>query len=405
MKRISIYLKLRVVGAVDTVAGNSIVSRIKKVASMTFHDEDGIPCAFTWRTIQTWVTLHRQGGAESLRSRPRSDKGRHRKVSPEDLRAAIEAVLPEFHSQAFNKMAIYRRCIERGVLSMGECSQTSFFRLVRTYDLLTPPTETTNKKRLAFSKAHSNEMWQIDTMFGPFIQNGKTKVQAKLIAFIDDASRVVPHGEFFLSENTSALIKTFRSALYKRGIPQTLYTDNGAIYTGKEINQICPRIGTLLCHAPVRDGAAKGKIERFFRTVRDRFLIQKLDLSSLETLNKQFCDWLESDYNAREHSTLKMRPVDRFAMDLGRIRFLDPMDATDELFHFEQDRTVRKDNTFQVLGKRYEAPRDLRSRTIQIRYDRFAKNPGRIIVFMNSERMGEATPLDPVANDRPPKRP
>jgi len=238
-----------------------------------------------------------------------------------------------------------------------------------------------------------------------FIQNGKTKVQAKLIAFIDDASRVVPHGEFFLSENTSALIKTFRSALYKRGIPQTLYTDNGAIYTGKEINQICPRIGTLLCHAPVRDGAAKGKIERFFRTVRDRFLIQKLDLSSLETLNKQFCDWLESDYNAREHSTLKMRPVDRFAMDLGRIRFLDPMDATDELFYFEQDRTVRKDNTFQVVGKRFEAPRDLRSRTLQIRYDRFAKKPGRIIVFLNSERMGEATPLDPVANDRPPKRP
>ena len=97
-----------------------------------------------------------------------------------------------------------------------------------------------------------------------------------------------------------------------------------------------------------------------------------------------------------------MKPVDRFAMDLGRIRFLDPMDATDELFYFEQDRTVRKDNTFQVLGKRYEAPRDLRSRTIQVRYDR--TRPGRVIVFLGSERMGEATPLDPVANDRPPKR-
>jgi len=403
MKRISIYLKLRVVGAVGTVAGNTIVSRIKKISEMTFHDEEGVPHVFTWRTIQTWVSLYKQGGAEALRNRPRADKGRHRKVSPEDLRAAIESVLPEFREQAYNKMAIYRRCIERGVLSVAECSQTSFFRLVRTYDLLTPPTQTTNKKRLAFSKAYSNEMWQIDTMFGPYVSNGKIKVQAKLIAFIDDASRVVPHGEFFLAENTQALIKTFRSALYKRGIPQTLYTDNGAIYTGKEINQICPRIGTLLCHAPVRDGAAKGKIERFFRTVRESFLIQKLDLSSVKALNKQFCDWLETDYNAREHGTLKMKPVDRFAMDLGRIRFLDPMDATDELFYFEQDRTVRKDNTFQVLGQRFEAPRDLRSRTIEIRYDR--ANPNRIIVYLNSERMGQATPLDLVANDRPAKRP
>jgi len=402
MKRVSIYLKLRVVGAVDSVAGSTTVSRIRKVSEMTFHDEEGLPHVFTWRTIQTWVSLYRQGGTEALRNRPRSDKGQHRKVSPEDLRAAIESVLPEFRDQAYNKMAVYRRCIERGALTAGECSQTSFFRLVRTYDLLTPSTETVNKKRLAFSKAHSNEMWQIDTMFGPYVTNAKTKTQAKLIAFIDDASRVITHGEFFFSENTPALIKAFRSALYKRGIPETLYADNGAIYTCKEIHQICERVGTLLCHTPVRDGAAKGKIERFFRTVRDRFLIQQLDLSSLETLNKQFHEWVENEYNAREHGTLKMKPVDRFAMDLKRIRFLDPMDATDELFYFEQDRTVRKDNTFQVSGQRYEAPRDLRARTIQVRYDRTKLD--RVIVYLGGERMGQATPLDLISNDRPAKR-
>jgi len=404
MKRISIYLKLRVVGAVDSVAGSTTVSRIKKVSEMTFHDEDGIPHVFTWRTIQTWVSLYRQGGTEALRNRPRSDKGNHRKVSPEDLREAIEAVLPEFRDGAFNKMAVYRRCIERGVLCKSECSQTSFFRLVRTYDLLKAPTETVNKRRLAFSKAHANQMWQLDTMFGPFVTNGKTKTQAKLIAFIDDASRVVPHGEFFFSEDTPALIQALRSALYKRGIPETLYVDNGSIYTSKEINQICERIGTLLCHTPVRDGAAKGKIERFFRTVRENFLIQQLDLSSLEQLNRQFRDWVENDYNAREHGTLKMKPVDRFAMDLGRIRFLDPMEASDELFYFEQSRSVRKDNTFSVAGRRYEAPRDLRSRTVQVRYDRSLKQPGRIVVYMNGERMGDATPLDLTANDRAPKQ-
>jgi transposase InsO family protein len=404
MKRVSIYLKLRVVGAVDSVAGNTTVSRIKKVSEMTFHDEDGLPHVFTWRTIQTWVSLYRQGGTEALRSRPRSDKHKHRKVSPEDLREAIEAVLPDFHRQAYNKMAVYRRCIERGLLSISECSQTSFFRLVRTYELLKPPTETVNKKRLAFSKANSNEMWQLDTMFGPFTANGKTKTQAKLIAFIDDASRVVPHGEFFFSEDTPALIRALRSALYKRGIPETLYVDNGSIYTSKEINQICERIGTLLCHTPIRDGAAKGKIERFFRTVRESFLIQNLDLSSLGALNRQFHEWVENDYNAREHGTLKMKPVDRFAMDLGRIRFLDPMEASDELFYFEQDRAVRKDNTFSVAGCRYEAPRDLRARTIQIRYDRSRKTPGRVIVYLGGERMGEAAPLDLTANDRAPKQ-
>ena len=400
MKRISVYLKLRVLGAIDAMVGNSIRSRIKKVSRLTFHDEDGIPHVFTWRTIETWLWLYKKGSVDKLKNRPRSDKGQLRKVSAEHLSEAIDSVLPEFRDERYNKMMIYRRCIERGVLSVNECSQTSFYRLVKEYDLLTSSSKTDNKKRLAFSKEYANEMWQMDTMFGPYLKNGKTSIQTKLIAFIDDASRVVMHGQFFFSENTNNMIIALRSALYKRGIPQTLYVDNGSVYTCHEINQICGRIGTLLCHTPVRDGAAKGKIERFFRTVRDQFLLRQLDLSSLDKLNDQFRDWVENEYNTVIHSTLKMKPIDRFGMDLDRIRFLDPMEANDELFFFEQDRTLRKDNTFGLKNIRYEAPRDLRNLKIQIRFNR--ANPDRIIVFYKGERMGEATKLDFVSNDRPP---
>jgi len=401
MKRVSVYLKLRVLGAIDSMSGNSIISRIREVSQLTFHDEDGTPHVFTWRTIQTWLSIYKQHGAQALINRPRADKGKPRKLSPEQLQEAIEQVLPEFRDTRYNKMMIYRRCIERGVLAHSDCSQTSFFRLVRLYDLLTPVSQTENKRRLAFSKQYANEMWQMDTLVGPYMKNGKTSTQAKLIAFIDDASRVVPHGQFFFSENTDNLIVALKAGLYKRGIPQTLYVDNGAIYTSQEINQICARLGTVLCHTPVRDGAAKGKIERFFRTVRDQFLLQQLDLSSLEALNRQFHHWVENDYNARLHGTLQMKPIDRFGMDLQRIRFLDPMAANDELFYVEQSRTVRKDNTFSIDATRYEAPRDLSGRQIEVRFNR--AQPDRIVVFYKGERMGEATRLDFLANDRPPK--
>jgi hypothetical protein len=86
MKRISVYLKLRVVGAIETAPGNTIVSRIRQVAERTFHDEEGVPHVFTWRTIQTWYSLYAQHGVDALRSRPRNDKGQLRKVSPELLR-------------------------------------------------------------------------------------------------------------------------------------------------------------------------------------------------------------------------------------------------------------------------------------------------------------------------------
>ncbi len=400
MKRVSVYVKLRVIGAIDSMPGNSIKSRIQKVSKRTFHDEEGVPHVFTWRTIQTWLSIYKQGGVEMLKNRPRKDKGQHHKIQVETLKEAIDAVLPEFRETRYNKMMIFRRIIERGLLAYSDCSQTSFFRTVKAYDLLTPATETNNKRRLAFSKQYANEMWQLDTMFGPYMKNGKTSTQTKLIAFIDDASRVLVHGQFFFSEKTDDLITALRAALYKRGIPQTLYVDNGSIYTSAEINQICVRIGTLLCHTPVRDGAAKGKIERFFKTCRAQFLLRKLDLTTLEVLNDQFHHWVENEYNTHVHSTLQMKPIDRFGMDLSHIRFLDPMEANDELFFFEQDRFVRKDNTFSVKAIRYEPPCNLSNRTVQVRFNRAKAD--RIVVFYKGERMGQATPLDWLSNDRAP---
>ena len=329
MIKVSPYLKMRVIGAIEFAPGKSMAERIRHVSNMVFINEAEERCKFTWRTIQTWYLRYRKDGITAMRERARCDRGCTRKVTPEQVLAAIDQVLPSFRDDPTNKAAIYRACIQQGVLRREEIAPSTFSHMVKKFELLRPENKVKNKRRLAFAKAHANEMWQGDTMFGPHVKVGAKSVQTKLIAFIDDASRVCCHGEFFLSENTDNLTKALRSALYKRGIPEAMYVDNGSIYTSKEITQICTRLGCLLCHAPVRDGAAKGKIERFFRTVRQMFLTQQLDLSSLEALNRAFIAWVEDEYNAREHSTLQMRPIDRFGLDLPRIRFLPPYKASD----------------------------------------------------------------------------
>lgn len=393
---------MRVLGAIETALGDSIAARIKAVSQMTFTDEDGDPRSFTWRTIQTWYSRYKKHGATVLDTNTRSDKGKIRKVNVELLADSIAAIRPKLHGTKPNKAMVYRLCIEAGLITRNQVAPNTFSRLVQHYELLKPELEATHKVRMAFAKAHANELWQGDTLFGPYLKGpAGHPVPSKLIAFIDDASRVCVHGQFFPEENTATLIEALRSAFYKRGVPDALYVDNGSIYCSKEIIQICARVGTLLHHTPVRDGAAKGKIERFFRTVREQFLSRTLDLSSIDALNRQFTCWVEEHYNAQTHSILGMTPLDRFALDRRRLRFLPPNQTNDELFFVEEDRHVRADNTFSFKGRRYEAPRHLPERTIQIRFDR-RQTTHRLVVYYKGERMGEARPLDPVANDRPP---
>jgi len=401
MRNPTAYLRMRVLGAIDMAEGNSIQARIRAVSQMTFTDEDGYTRQFTWRTIQTWYSRYQKHGVTVMETRPRSDKGKRRKVVVEDVLEAIGKVQPKVHGKTPTRALLYRLCIEAGLLTRSQIAPNTFSRLVNQFEMLKPDRDSTNKHRLAFAKAHANEMWQADTLYGPFVKINGSPGQTRLIAFIDDASRVCCHGQFFPVENVDTLIESLRAAFYKRGVPHALYVDNGSIYSSKEIIQICARVGCLLHHTPVRDGAAKGKIERFFRTVRDQFLARDLDLGSLEALNRQFTQWVEEQYNAQLHSVLGMSPLDRFALDRKWLRFLPPNEANDELFFVEEERQVRADNTFAFKSLRWEAPRHLPDRTIHLRFQR-SQPVSRVVVYYKGERMGEARLLDAVANDRKP---
>ena len=396
MKNPSVYLKMRVLGAIDTAPGKTQGERVRNVAGMTFTDEDGNPRQFTWRTIYTWYYRYKNHGITSITRNPRKDKGLPRKTTPEEVMEAVNQALPHFRDKKVDRMNVFRFCIENGLLNRNQIAQTTFYRFCREYDLMKPDAD--NKLRRAFSMAHANELWQGDTMFGPYVKHKDGHRQAKLIAFIDDASRVICHGEFFFEENINSLIKALKAAFYKRGLPEQLYVDNGSIYCSSEITLICARIGCILRHTPVRDAASKGKIERFFRRVRSQFLSRNLDLSSLEALNRAFTLWVEDEYNAVNHSAISMKPIDRFGLDCSRLRFLSPTEAHDELFYAEKERTVKKDNTFSFKSLRFETPVDLRGKKIQIRYDRTRLHP--IVIYYKGERMGEARRLNPVANGR-----
>ncbi len=400
-----LMVRLQVLSAIDYAEGKTQRDRYKAVSQQTFVDQSsGRQYRFTWRTIETWVVRHKKHGMAVLDKKTRSDKNTQRKVSSAQLAEAINEVLPSLSLNKVGKIpksTLYRCLLEKNYFARQQLSPTTFYRYIRENDLLN--TEATEKLRTSFAMRFANELWQGDTMYGPSIKqsDGQWK-KTFLIAFIDDASRLITHAEFFYRDNTENMIEAFRTALYKRGKPERLYFDNGSNYTSKEILQACVRLDIRLSHAPVRDGAAKGKIERFFRGFRDRFLVMHPSFDSLEQLNGLTQTWIEEHYNSQPHSSIQMKPLDRFNLDHDRISFLRNDAFTEEVFFVEEERRVSKVNVFSINNQKFECPVDLRNKTIQVRYNRRIRDV--FIVYFKDQRMGEATPLNQYFNALQPSK-
>src|SRR5438876_2290852 len=152
-------------------------------------------------------------------------------------------------------------------------------------------------------------------MYGPYVERpGGGKMQSFLCAVLDDASRLIPHAHFYADQGLDSLLDCLRHAMAARGIPVRLYVDNGKIYRSQQLARIGASIGILIVHTPPYQPEGRGKIERFFRSVREQFLasLDPKALLSLEQLNERLGHWLDTVYHRHEHSALQTTPLLRW---------------------------------------------------------------------------------------------
>ena len=195
--------------------------------------------------------------------------------------------------------------------------------------------------------------------------------------------------------------RSLAQAVQNRGLPNRLYVDNGAAYRSRHLALVCARLGIALIHAKPFQPAAKGKIERWFRTLREGWL-NHLDADAVDgigTLNRRLWAWIEGEYHQTPHRGLDGdTPLDRWAAAGADVRYPDPGPAFDDVFLFEHRRRVMKDRTVSLGGRLYEVDAVLVGRTVVLRHDPDAP-PGRPLqVVLDGTPAGEATVLDAYAN-------
>ena len=228
------------------------------------------------------------------------------------------------------------------------------------------------KDRRAFESARVNGIWQADTLFGPYV--GAPARRAYLQAIIDDKSRKVVAARFVDKDCAATFQATLRMAVASHGIPEKLFVDNGGPYKNEQLSLICGGLGIVLRHAAVRDGAAKGKIERWNRTVRMRFLSTLPEGANvvLNNLNAALAKWV-SAYNTAVHSSTRSAPSEAFAAEADGIRWVEGGEAAlTEAFRNRITRKVANDATVRVDHVLYDVPMGLVGEKVELRY-----SPGR----------------------------
>jgi transposase InsO family protein len=344
-------------------------------------------------TIKEWINRYRVSGnrLESLYPNEREDKGKSR-VIDDDTAAGIVKLRKEMLHATLPILVRVAR--ERKIILPGKAlAHSTLYRFLAGRGLMDQPV-LPPKDRRRFEAESPNDLWQSDVMHGPMvIVDGKSR-KSYLTAFIDDHSRLVPHAEFFLSERLDNFLEALRKALLMRGLPRKLYVDNGPAFRSTHLEHICASLGVVLIHAKPYQPEGKGKIERFFRTVRMQLLPVTKE-TTLAGLNAALGTWI-SGYHETSHGTIGEPPLRRFTRGLACVRPA-PSDLEDH-FRKEAKRTVARDRTFTIQGRLYEAPVDLAGKQVRLLYHEH--DPARVEVLWEGKTYGFASLLDVNVNCR-----
>jgi|SRR5579872_4384905 len=352
-------------------------------------------------TLMHWAARYRNGGLEALGPQPRSDRGKPRVISPQ-LAQLIERLKRENPHR--NGTTLLRELALVSEDGTAPLSESSLYRFLKKQGL-------TKRQLLAktgykkFEAEYANQIWQSDVMYGPYVEReGGGKRQSFLCAILDDASRLIPHGQFYADQGLESLLDCLRQAVAARGIPIRLYVDNGKIYRSRQLERIGASLGILIVHTPPYQPEGRGKIERFFRTVREQFLasIDRHRVRTLQDLNTRFQVWLDA-YQREKHGGLESTPLQRWQRDIEHVRQLPPATDLRRLFFYRVDRLVRRDSTFLIHRRFYEAPPHLAGQRIEVRFDPL--DPIAMDLYSEGQMVSTAHPVDAVVNAQLPPAP
>ena len=366
---------------------------VREIAACEHAGPSGEPVRVTRWTLDVWIRAWRRGGFDALVPAPRQSQPRTppevlalaaalKKENPARTAAQVQRILRAQSGWAPDERTIQRMFHRTGLTTLVTAEATPVFG--------------------RFEASRPNEIWTGDALHAIRLEGRKTY----LFAFLDDHSRAVMAARFGFAEDTIRLAAALRPALASRGIPGHVYVDNGSAFVDAWLLRACAKLGIKLVHSTPGRPEGRGKIERFFRTVRGQFLTELTEaraaqVKDLAELNRLFTAWTETVYHARAHSETGQPPLARWQAGGP---FPVPAAANlAEAFRWSEWRTVTKTATVSMHGNRYQVDPGLTGRRVELVFDPFDLTI--LSVRSGGKAAGVATPHHITRRAHPKARP
>jgi len=318
-------------------------------------------------TLERWYYAYKNGGLEALKPKARSDRGYAQMLSDE-MRDLLVAIRREHPSASVP--LILRTLVAEGRLAEDTVSASTVRRLFASRGLCRQAGHEPDDahQRLAWEAEAPMSVWHGDVLYGPTVypEDGPT-FETRIHGMLDDASRMIVGLEARKTEREIDMLLGLADALRRWGKPDALYLDNGSTYTGQRLERICARLKIGLIHATPQDRQARGKMERFWRTLREGCLDHLGAVQSLHDLNVQLRAFLDQHYHHAPHAGLMGRaPTEVFDGQVGKVDRIEE-EQLKRAFLERHQRDVRRDSTLQFEGETWEVDqRFLCSRTVEV---------------------------------------
>lgn len=324
--------------------------QIQDLARQVFYTPAGRQKRFCPDTIRDWLCRYRATGIDGLHPKPRRDSGST--SVPEPLQTALHQLRNSQPRWTVKRLLLSLH--QQGLWDGRKPGRSALYRYCASHNLTRAAAQPALPVR-SFQFPFFGDLWSADFLHGPMVRQGVHARKTYLHAIIDDATRYIVAARFHLVEDTRSLLDDLMLAIRRFGIPKRLYTDNGAAFRSRHLRIVAARLAISLPHTPPYTPRGRGKIERFFRSVRDSLLTGR-PRTSLEKLNADLNDWINF-YHHRPHRSLDMSPLERKLTDTGpQLRHIPPTQNINDIFRMEQTKRVGSDGCIRMFNKRFEIP-------------------------------------------------